>query len=148
MAKVQGRATVLSYGDGVETGRLRCGARSRGRFFLEKPGKLTDREWQAMRAHAGHTQAILGRIGAFADMAPLAAAHHERLDGKGYPLGLDDRAIGVETRIITLCDVFDALTSDRPYRAAMPVERALAVIQADVGTAFDGEGFEALKAIV
>ena len=116
--------------------------------ILEKPGKLSGGEWEAMRSHAGLTQAILGRIGAFADMAPLAAAHHERLDGKGYPLGLDDRAIGVETRIITLCDVFDALTSDRPYRAAMPVERALAVIQADVGTAFDGEGFEALKAIV
>jgi HD-GYP domain-containing protein (c-di-GMP phosphodiesterase class II) len=101
-----------------------------------------------MRAHAGHTQAILGRIGAFADMAPIAAAHHERLDGKGYPLGLDERTIGIETRIITLCDVFDALSSDRPYRAAMPVDRALALMNADLGTAFDAEGFEALKAVV
>ena len=80
-------------------------------------------------------------------MAPIAAAHHERLDGKGYPLGLDERTIGVETRIITLCDVFDALTSDRPYRAAMPVDQALALMGAEVGTAFDAEGFEALRAI-
>ncbi|HEY7806613.1 MAG TPA: HD domain-containing phosphohydrolase [Croceibacterium sp.] len=116
--------------------------------ILEKPGKLDDQEWAAMRAHAGHTQAILGRIGAFADMAPIAAAHHERLDGKGYPLGLDERTIGIETRIITLCDVFDALSSDRPYRAAMPVDRALALMNADLGTAFDAEGFEALKAVV
>jgi HD-GYP domain-containing protein (c-di-GMP phosphodiesterase class II) len=116
--------------------------------ILEKPGKLDDDEWAAMRAHPGLTQAILGRIGAFADMAPLAAAHHERLDGKGYPLGLDGRTLGVETRIITLCDVFDALTSDRPYRAAMPVDRALAVMEADVGAAFDADGFEALKAMV
>jgi HD-GYP domain-containing protein (c-di-GMP phosphodiesterase class II) len=115
---------------------------------LEKPGKLDGGEWAAVRAHAGHTQAILGRIAALADLAPIAAAHHERLDGKGYPLGLDAAAIDRETRIITLCDVFDALTADRPYRAAMPVERALAVMEADVGTAFDAEGFEALKEMV
>jgi HD-GYP domain-containing protein (c-di-GMP phosphodiesterase class II) len=113
--------------------------------ILEKPGKLDDDEWSAMRAHAGQTQEILGRIGAFADLAPIAAAHHERLDGKGYPLGLDERTLGVETRIITLCDVFDALTSDRPYREAMPIDRALAVMKADVGTAFDGDGFAALE---
>jgi HD-GYP domain-containing protein (c-di-GMP phosphodiesterase class II) len=116
--------------------------------ILEKPGKLSASEWEAMREHAGVTQAILGRIGAFADMAPLAAAHHERLDGKGYPLGLDDRAIGIETRIITLCDYYDALTADRPYRPALRVEHALEVMAADVGTALDPEGFEALKAMV
>jgi HD-GYP domain-containing protein (c-di-GMP phosphodiesterase class II) len=116
--------------------------------ILEKPGKLSAGEWEAMRGHAGLTQAILGRIGAFADMAPIAAAHHERLDGKGYPLRLCDRSIGVETRIITLCDVYDALSSDRPYRKAMPVERALAVMEGDVGTAFDPDGFAALKSIV
>jgi HD-GYP domain-containing protein (c-di-GMP phosphodiesterase class II) len=116
--------------------------------ILEKPGKLDANEWKAMRAHAGQTQAILGRIGPLSDLAPLAAAHHERLDGKGYPLGLDDRSIAVETRIITLCDVFDALTSDRPYRPALRVEHALEVMAADVGTAFDTEGFAALKAMV
>jgi HD-GYP domain-containing protein (c-di-GMP phosphodiesterase class II) len=115
---------------------------------LERPGKLDDEEWPAMRAHAAHTQAILGRIGALSEIAPIAAAHHERLDGAGYPLGLDDRTLGLETRIITLCDVFDALTSERPYRAAMPVEQALAVMERDVGTAFDAQGVGVLKLMV
>jgi HD-GYP domain-containing protein (c-di-GMP phosphodiesterase class II) len=116
--------------------------------ILEKPGQLDEQEWAAMRLHASHTQAILGRIGALADLAPIAASHHERLDGTGYPLGLDARALSRETRIITLCDYYDALTADRPYRAAMPVERALAVMAEEVGGALDPEGFEALKAIV
>ena len=116
--------------------------------ILEKPGKLDDGEWQAMRRHAAQTQAILSRIGVLSEMAPIAAAHHERLDGKGYPLGLDDSTIGIETRIITLCDVFDALSSERPYRAAMPADQALAIMQQDVGTAFDADGFAALKAVV
>jgi HD-GYP domain-containing protein (c-di-GMP phosphodiesterase class II) len=116
--------------------------------ILEKPGKLDDREWAAMRAHASHTQAILGRIGALSDLAPIAAAHHERLDGKGYPLGLRGDAITRETRIITLCDYYDALTADRPYRPALRVEHALEVMAADVGTALDPEGFEGLRAMV
>ena len=116
--------------------------------ILEKPGQLDKRETAAMRAHASHTQAILGRISALADLAPIAAAHHERLDGMGYPLGLDAQAIARETRIITLCDIYDALTTDRPGRPAMPVERALATMESDVGTALDPEGFEALKAMV
>ncbi|HSQ94930.1 MAG TPA: HD domain-containing phosphohydrolase [Croceibacterium sp.] len=116
--------------------------------ILEKPGKLDDEEWAVMRTHASHTQAILGRIGALAELAPIAAAHHERLDGKGYPLGLDARVLSRETRIITLCDFFDALTADRPYRAAMPVDRALAIMAGEVGGALDPEGFEALTAIV
>jgi HD-GYP domain-containing protein (c-di-GMP phosphodiesterase class II) len=116
--------------------------------ILEKPGKLDEREWSAMRTHASHTQAILGRIGVLADLAPIAAAHHERLDGKGYPLGLDAKALSRETRIITLCDVFDALTADRPYRPAMPIDRALETMAGDVGTALDPDGFEALTAMV
>ncbi len=116
--------------------------------ILEKPGKLDDGEWREMRAHAGYSQVILGSIGEFANLAPIAAAHHERLDGKGYPLGLDDGTIALETRIITLCDVFGALTSERPHRAAMAVDQALAVMAADVGTAFDPDGFEALRSVV
>jgi HD-GYP domain-containing protein (c-di-GMP phosphodiesterase class II) len=116
--------------------------------ILEKSGPLDEAEWAAVRAHASHTQMLLGRIGALADLAPIAAAHHERLDGQGYPLGLDATMLARETRIISLCDAFDALTSERPYRAALPIERALAVIEADVGSGFDPEGFEALKALV
>ncbi len=116
--------------------------------ILEKPGKLDEAEWQIMRGHADHTQAILGRIGVLADMAPIAAAHHERLDGTGYPLGLDAMTISRETRIITLCDFYDALTADRPYRAAMPREKALAIMEGEVGKALDPDGFAALRELV
>ena len=71
----------------------------------------------------------------------------ERLDGGGYPLGLKDHQIRRETRIITVCDYYDALSSDRPYRAAMSREESLAIIAADVGTAVDGDCFEALRAV-
>ena len=117
-------------------------------LLLDKPGGLDAREWVQMRDHAAHTQAILGRIGALADLAPVAAAHHERLDGTGYPLGLHDHQIRRETRIITVCDYYDALTSDRPYRAALPLDQAMAIIAAEVGTAIDGDCFEALRTIV
>jgi len=113
--------------------------------ILDKPGALDDGEWVVMRDHAAHTRAILGRISVFADMAPIAAAHHERLDGTGYPLRLDGGAIGIETRIITIADFFDALTADRPYRAAMPLERALDIIGSEVGKAIDPHCFAALK---
>jgi HD-GYP domain-containing protein (c-di-GMP phosphodiesterase class II) len=116
--------------------------------ILDKPGPLDEREWESMRAHAVHTQAILGRVGVLADIAPVAAAHHERLDGTGYPLGLKDEQIRRETRIITVCDYYDALSSDRPYRAAMSVKESLAIIAADIGTAVDGDCVEALRAVV
>jgi HD-GYP domain-containing protein (c-di-GMP phosphodiesterase class II) len=89
---------------------------------------------------------ILGRITAFGDLAPIAGAHHERLDGKGYPHGLAGNEIARETRIITAADIFDALTADRPYRAAMPVEQALAQMTDMLGTAIDGDCFAALRA--
>lgn len=115
-------------------------------MILDKPGGLDEREWVAMRDHAIHTQAILGRIGALADLAPIAAAHHERLDGTGYPLGLRDHEIRRETRIITVCDFYDALTSDRPYRDAMPIDEALTIMAGEVGGALDGDCFDALRA--
>lgn len=116
--------------------------------ILDKPGKLDDAEWEVMRTHASHTQEILGRIGALTDLAPIAAAHHERLDGAGYPLGLSEREITRETRIITICDFYDALTADRPYRSAMPSDHALAIIEGEVGRAIDGDCFDALRGVV
>ena len=115
--------------------------------ILDKPGSLNDREWESMRGHASHTQTILGRISVLADIAPIAAAHHERLDGTGYPLKLDDAAITRETRIITLCDFYDALTSDRPYRAAMSHDEALAIMTAESGKAIDPDCLAALRSI-
>lgn len=101
-----------------------------------------------MREHAVHTQAILSRVGVLADMAPIAAAHHERMDGTGYPLGLKDDQIRRETRIITVCDYYDALSSDRPYRAAMSPDETMAIVAANVGNAIDGDCYEALRQVV
>jgi HD-GYP domain-containing protein (c-di-GMP phosphodiesterase class II) len=113
--------------------------------ILEKPASLDQREWVEMRHLASHTRAILGRIGALADLADVAAAHHERLDGTGYPLALSGSAISRETRIITTCDFYDALVSDRPYRAALSVDAAIDIMTEAVGTAIDPDCLEALK---
>ncbi len=116
--------------------------------ILDKPGKLDEAEWVVMRGHAMHTQEILGRIAAFEDMAPISAAHHERLDGKGYPHGLDERAISLETRIISVCDFYDALTADRPYRKAISPQKALEIMAEEVDIAIDRRCFDALAAVV
>ncbi|MGC1777538.1 MAG: HD domain-containing phosphohydrolase [Xanthobacteraceae bacterium] len=113
---------------------------------LDKPAKLDADEWAAMQQHAALGEKILSRIGAFADLALIAGAHHERLDGKGYPRGLKDEQISLDVRIVTTADIFDALTADRPYRAAMPVDKALAIMSDMVDTAIDRRCFEALKA--
>ena len=115
---------------------------------LEKPGALDADEWNQMRQHAALTTDILSRVAAFSDMAMIAGSHHERLDGKGYPLQLDASMIALETRIITVADFFDALTADRPYRAAMPVERALDIMAGEVNAAIDPRCFAALQAVV
>ena len=116
--------------------------------ILEKPGALDDGEWVQMRLHAALTTDILSRVGTFSDMAMIAGSHHERLDGKGYPLGLDASMIALETRIITVADFFDALTADRPYRSAMSIERALGIMAREVDIAIDPRCFAALQAVV
>jgi HD-GYP domain-containing protein (c-di-GMP phosphodiesterase class II) len=113
--------------------------------ILDKPGKLDETEWIEMRGHAAQSEIILARVPAFADMARVGGAHHERLDGKGYPRQLTDVSICPMTRIISTADVFDALTADRPYRAAMRVPDALAIIRTDVGAAIDATCFAALE---
>lgn len=113
---------------------------------LDKAGKLDDDEWAAVKRHAAYTEAILSRIGAFAELARVAAAHHERLDGGGYPRGLKEDEITLETRIITTADIFDAITAERPYRGAIPIPRTLEMMAENVGTAIDGRCFAALKA--
>ena len=112
---------------------------------LDKPGRLNEAEWKVMRQHPATSEAILARIAVFADAARIGGAHHERLDGKGYPRGLAAEAIDLETRIVTVADVFDALTADRPYRKAMPTAEALAILDAGLDRAFDARCVEALK---
>ena len=116
--------------------------------ILDKPGKLDDVEWAAVRKHAVYTESILGRIKSFDELARVSAAHHERLDGGGYPRGLKACDIALETRIITTADIFDAITAERPYRGAVPVEKTLAIMADTVGTAIDAHCFAHLKKII
>jgi HD-GYP domain-containing protein (c-di-GMP phosphodiesterase class II) len=111
---------------------------------LDKPGKLDEAEWAEIRMHPVRTEQVLSRVAAFRELTQVAAAHHERLDGKGYPHGLSGAQIAIETRIITTADIFDALTADRPYRGAMSAEDALKLMADMCGTAIDADCFAAL----
>lgn len=115
---------------------------------LDKAGPLNPDEWKAVQQHAALTESILSRIDAFSELAQVAGAHHERLDGAGYPKGLKADDICLETRIITTADIFDALTADRPYRGAIPTPKALEIMARMVGTALDASCFAALKKAV
>jgi HD-GYP domain-containing protein (c-di-GMP phosphodiesterase class II) len=112
---------------------------------LDKPGSLDRAEWDAVKLHAEYTQTILSRIAAFAELSSVASAHHERLDGNGYPRGVAADEISLETRIITTADIFDAITAERPYRGAIPVPQALVMMEKTVGTALDPVCLDALK---
>lgn len=112
---------------------------------LDKAGQLDAEEWKAVRAHAALTESILSRIHAFSELARVAGAHHERLDGGGYPRGLKEDEITMDTRIITTADIFDAITAERPYRGAIPIPQALEMMAKTVGTALDPQCFAALQ---
>ncbi|HEX4052272.1 MAG TPA: HD domain-containing phosphohydrolase [Steroidobacteraceae bacterium] len=113
--------------------------------ILDKPGALDAQEWEAVKRHAQFTEAILLRVRVFNELAGIAGAHHERPDGKGYPKGLTADAIALETRIITAADIFDALTAARPYRDAIPIEKAFEIMERERGNAIDGRCLNALR---
>lgn len=112
--------------------------------ILDKPGKLTAEEFAVIKRHPVHSGAILSGIAAFRTIAEVGLSHHEKLDGTGYPHGLKGEAISRATRIVTIADIFDALTAERPYRGPMPVSQALALMEKDVGHALDPHAFAAL----
>jgi HD-GYP domain-containing protein (c-di-GMP phosphodiesterase class II) len=113
--------------------------------ILDKPGKLTDEEFAEVRRHPAYTEQVLRRVSAFAPLAGAAGAHHERLDGRGYHRGLGGDAIPAAARILAVADVFDALSADRPYRDALPLEQVLEIMRRDVGAAFAPDAFAALE---
>jgi len=128
-----------------------------------KPGPLSDEEWTVMQRHCEIGEKILreqskavvplfewysdspdaaekspGRVDPMLEMAAsIALTHHEHWDGSGYPRGISGEAIPLESRIVAIADVYDALTSTRPYRFARPEEEALTIIASSVGSHFD-----------
>jgi ribonuclease P protein subunit RPR2 len=116
-------------------------------MVLNKPGPLTDQEWEVMREHPGKGRSILEGIDFLAGARQIVFAHHERWDGKGYPQGLREREIPLGALIFPLCDAFDAMTSDRPYRAAMERDEARQRIRAGSGTQFWSEAVEAFLSL-
>lgn len=104
---------------------------------LRKPSGLTNSEWELMKQHPSSARHILSQMHSVAEAVPAIEHHHERYDGAGYPRGLRGEEIPLASRILTVTDAFDAMTSDRPYRKAMSVEDALAELRAHSGTQFD-----------
>ena len=113
--------------------------------ILDKAGSLDAAEWAEIRRHPVYTEQILARITPFDELAVVSGAHHERLDGKGYPKAMPAADIALETRIITVADIFDAITAERPYRGPIPVPEALEIMGRMVGTALDRDCFAALE---
>jgi PAS domain S-box-containing protein len=107
--------------------------------ILLKPGKLTEEEYEVMKTHAELGSRVLsGSSSPVLQMAAvIAATHHERWDGAGYPAGLAGEDIPLVGRVVAVADVFDALTHDRTYKSAWPIEQALAEVNAGAGSQFD-----------
>src|SRR3954467_2424737 len=116
--------------------------------ILDKPGRLTGAEFARIKDHPLITERILRRVPGCEHLAPLAGAHHERLDGSGYPRGLSAVELTGPMRLLAVADVYEALTSARPYREALPSDAALALMRADVPERFDGDTFERLEQLV
>lgn len=104
--------------------------------ILLKPGRLTDSEWTAIRKHPEEGFRMLRRVPFLRNAADIVRAHHERIDGSGYPRGLKGGEIPLGARLFAVADVYDALTSDRPYHAASSYEQAATVIWAGLGSQF------------
>lgn len=117
--------------------------------ILNKEGKLDDEEWAAIRRHPDRGAEILRQQeGQTAVTLDMTLSHHERLDGKGYPAGLVESKISLPARICGVVDIYDALTSARPYRGAIPPRTVLAKMREEVDTAIDGEVFAAWERVV
>jgi HD-GYP domain-containing protein (c-di-GMP phosphodiesterase class II) len=104
--------------------------------ILHKPGALDDREWQEIRRHPEMGARILEHAN-LRDVASWVLSHHEWLDGSGYPRALGGDAIPLEGRILAVADAYEAMTADRPYRAALSAAEARAELRRGAGTQFD-----------
>ncbi len=116
--------------------------------ILQKPGALNEEEWEIMRSHPVIGEQILADVPGFEAIAKAVRHEHERWDGGGYPDGIAGEQIPLASRIVLACDAYHAMTSDRPYRKAMPIETALDELRENAGSQFDPRVADALcKAI-
>jgi HD-GYP domain-containing protein (c-di-GMP phosphodiesterase class II) len=104
---------------------------------LQKPGRLDDDEFEAMKVHSIEGARICSKLQVLSDAVPLIRSHHERMDGRGYPDGLLGGQIPIGARVIAVADTWDAITSDRPYRRGQPAFVALEEIRRCAGAQFD-----------
>jgi putative nucleotidyltransferase with HDIG domain len=116
--------------------------------ILQKPGALTDEEYDVIKRHAEVGSELVRQLGFSAQVARLVHDHHERLDGSGYPRGLGAPDLDIETRVLAVCDVFDALLSTRVYRPAWALENALELLSKESGKGFDPACVEALERVI
>ncbi len=117
--------------------------------ILKKPGPLTEDEFAVVKRHPEWGRRLLGELGGFADsVRRIVLDHHERLSGGGYPRGLRAESLDLDTRILTVCDVYDALISPRVYRPAWSHERAIAHLREESGIAFDWRCIAALERVL
>jgi HD domain len=117
--------------------------------ILQKPGALTDEEYAVIQRHPEWGRSLLRELGGFpAEVDRLVMDHHERLDGSGYPRGRHAEDLDLETRILAVCDVFDALVSKRVYRDAWSEEAALVMLNEQRGTGFDARCVAALERVL
>lgn len=116
--------------------------------ILLKPAPLSDEEWQIMRKHPVYARSMIEPITFLQSALAIPLYHHERYDGSGYPHGLAGEQIPIEARIFAVVDVWDALTSDRPYRPAWPPEKAIAYIREQAGKQFDPKVVEVFLSVL
>jgi putative nucleotidyltransferase with HDIG domain len=117
--------------------------------IINKPGELDDREWAIIKTHTLEGQKMLERVGGFmGEVGEIVRSSHERWDGGGYPDGLAGVAIPLEARIVSTCDAFNAMTTTRSYRKAMPTSAAIAEVIENSGTQFDPQVVDALVAVL
>jgi HD-GYP domain-containing protein (c-di-GMP phosphodiesterase class II) len=117
--------------------------------ILGKPSALDRLEFALIKRHPQDGARLLADLGGFPEeVLDLVLDHHERLDGGGYPRSLPSREIGLATRVLTVCDVYDALVSHRVYRPAWTPERALELLREETGTAFDADCVAALERVL
>jgi putative nucleotidyltransferase with HDIG domain len=117
--------------------------------IINKPGKLTPEEREIINQHTIEGERMLEKVGGLlGEVGHIVRSCHERYDGGGYPDGLAGEDIPLIARIVNCCDAFNAMTTDRPYRAALPLEEALAELRRNSGTQFDPRVVEALVAVV